>query len=125
MFQRKWMVLILALVLMTSLLAGCGASATMNSVQAEKVWVDEYAGDYLYDSANGMVPEATYAANEESKNTTTSGGLQNQKLVRTMYVEAETDDLDALLANLDASGVPGEYMELADALVEMFRAEVG
>ena len=82
-------------------LAGCGASSTLNSAPAEQGWVNEYAGDYLYDSVNGMVPEATYSTSEESKQSG-NGGLQNQKLVRTMHVEAETDDLDALLANLDA-----------------------
>lgn len=101
MFQKKWMALILALAMVASLLAGCGASSVMNGVPAEKGEANRYAGDYLYDSADSAMPESTYASSEESKQTA-AGGLQNQKLVRTMQVEAETDDLDALLANLEA-----------------------
>ena len=104
MFKRKWMPMIMAVVLVAALFSGCGAASMESGAVMDKV---EFNGFHegLYDSMDEMAPEATYAASEELKQTTdsstASGGLQNQKLVRTMYVDAETNDLDALLANLE------------------------
>lgn len=95
--KRNWKrlvgVLMVALLLMS--FAGCGAapSESMDSIRNEAA-----SKDYMYDSIEvpgQTVEEGLSSSLEKPVN-------QNQKLIRTMTLEAETDDLDGLLASLDA-----------------------
>lgn len=103
--NRKWTYMALVFVLAAVLLAGCGAEASRapESYNGKS----EYLYGGIYDSADSIVAESVPAASGHVSNTTTSGsvgsaGVQNQKLIRTMHVEAETNDLDILLVTLDA-----------------------
>jgi len=102
MFKRKWMAMALAIVLVAALFSGCGAASMESGAVMDRVDFNGF-DDGIYDSVDTMAPES--AGNKPQSNTeqsTASTNVQNQKLVRTMDVEAETDDLDALLADLDA-----------------------
>jgi len=84
-------------------IAGCSAKAE-SAGSANK--------DFLYDGVYGSPYEsADEAMNQQSENKTVVG-VTNQKLVRKMTVEAETNDLDALLAELNTKVVSLEgYIE--------------
>lgn len=106
--KMKWIPFVLVCVLVFGLLAGCGAKST----PADGAYVQEAYRDSngLYNSAGEMSVEVSAPADSKygtadsvtAPRKTGSGGVQNQKLIRTMTVEAETDDLDTLLARLDA-----------------------
>ena len=91
-------------VLLAVCLAGCGAKSeavTNGSV------VDRYYGA-IYDSANGVMDNAP----EMSMETSQSVFAGNQKLVRTMTIEAETNDMDQLLTDINGKlQTLGGYME--------------
>lgn len=89
--MKKILALSLAVLLLVSLLAGCGA---MNE-----------AGDKFDGSAdNGMgavsdsITQESLAKPSEGSPTATP---QNQKLIRKVWINAETEDLDPLLAQID------------------------
>ena len=100
--KKKWICLATVCCLLFSLLAGCAAKSEDNGAYAPEAPMAQNAAnrDVLYDSADSAVIEGV-APNKPETGTTGSGGVKNQKLIRTMHVEAETDDLDALLAKLD------------------------
>ena len=90
-------------VLLVLCLAGCGAKAE-TAPQSNRG--DMYYGA-IYDSADSSmkVPETSAAAQE-------NGFTANQKLVRTMTMEAETNDMDQLLTDITAKlQTLGGYME--------------
>ena len=107
---RKNLALLLCAVLLAGLLVGCSKSSAMDS-----------NGGAMMD----MAPEVqatsaasdSYYRDEESGLTTTekpsqSSLPQNQKLIVTMNLEAETEDMDALLAQIDQRVAElGGYME--------------
>ena len=100
--KSRFMMPMIALALVISLLAGCGAAKSEAGGM-----VNDFVYDGVYDSAGQLAPESgvqTDQKYESSASTGTAGtaGLQNQKLIRTMYIDAETDDMDTLLAKLDA-----------------------
>lgn len=100
--KRSWFALLLVAVLAAGLLSGCGAAESViaNGSAAPK---EDFMYDAIYDGADSVVSESGTSSNQYgSSSTTGSAGVQNQKLIRTMTVDAETDDLDALLAKLDA-----------------------
>lgn len=108
--MKKIIALLLTLSLALSLWA-CGAStAPMEDMKAESNSGNGYAADGIYDSAEmEMSPEAPAA---EESGSTGSAGIQNQKLIRTMYLETETEDLDVLLGQLNQKiGALGGYVE--------------
>lgn len=101
--MKKWIVWLLALTLLAGLMTGCSkASAPMDNAAVDR----EYG--YLADMDMGM----EMATEAPSMSTTTGGtGLmedkrpttqENRKLIRTIYLEAQTQDMDALLSALDA-----------------------
>lgn len=86
----------LAAALAAMVLAGCGAKAEYAPGEsADRFDNGLYGG--IYDGASDMVVEES--AKQPAKPSDTSV-TANQKLVRTMTVEAETDDMDALLSEL-------------------------
>lgn len=90
--MKKYFAIILALLVTISLLAGCGG-AKGNGASNE-------LADGIMGSAGGSVSEESTI----SKPSTGRGDTQlpeNQKLVRKIWMDAETEDLDALLGQID------------------------
>ena len=97
--NRKRINLVAVICLLLGMLSGCGAKSEANGAITQGYAPEAaYREDFLYDSADSVVAESKAPSKAETGN----GGVQNQKLIRTMHVEAETDDLDTMLANLDA-----------------------
>ena len=92
--MKRYLIGILSLLLIAALLCGCGAEYVSNEAgAAAPVEKDEY---YLYDSSASNGSGANRA---DAENTTEA--TVTQKLVRKLRIEAETDDLDALLSQID------------------------
>ena len=108
--MKKIIALLLALCLTLSLCA-CGASAPTENLKAESSNGGyDYMADGVYDSMEmespAEMPEAGASGN------TGSAGVQNQKLIRTMSLDTETEDLDALLTQLNQKiSALGGYVE--------------
>lgn len=103
--MKKLFALLLALVMMASLLAGCGASSKA---------YDSVTNGY-YDA-----PEADYAVEEVYDSETVLSSTDSsqtvlpadQKIITTMYVDAETENMDPLLNDINAKITElGGYME--------------
>lgn len=91
--MKRYIALILAVVLLAGVLYGCGAksdSTTMENGAAMDKMEMESPGEPSY---GGLT--------SSSGSTVTSQTPMNQKLVRKVWVNAETDDLDALLQQVD------------------------
>jgi len=96
--MKKFFVFGLSLALLVACLAGCAASPRAENAASDKGY---YEG--VYDSV-----ESTEAERPGEN----AAGLQNQKLIRTVSVEAETDDLDASLSTLASRiSAMGGYVE--------------
>ena len=87
--MKKWLSICLAMLLTVSLMAGCGAASSN-------------------DSAGSVMDMMDGGSKELSQSTVTSGTatddavtVQGQKLVRKIWLDAETEDLDALLSYVD------------------------
>lgn len=96
--QKKILALLLALILTASVLTGCGASsdsAAMNRVEApampEAAPMEEMKG--------AMMDNALYSSAGSAGGETVQ---TQQKLIRRVSIDAETEDLDALVGNLAA-----------------------
>ena len=106
--MKKIVSLLMAVCLLLSL-AGCGAAAPMEDMKAE-AGNGFYNG--IYDGAADMEMGSAPEAPMEAEKPAGSAGVQNQKLIRTMSLETETDDLDALLAELNQKiSALGGYVE--------------
>lgn len=99
--QRKFISLLLVLVLLAALLVGCGASA--GSAIDNKA--DAPAAD--------MAPEEMeFGSTSLSSDTMNMTLPENRKLIRTIYMDAQTKDMDALLESLEQQVASlGGYME--------------
>ncbi len=106
--MRSLICVLLAAVMVTAAFYGCGAkSEAMDSNGADRYNNELYGG--IYDGVSDMVTES---AKPESGSTANSVITANQKLVRTMTVEAETDNMDSLLAALtEKIAALGGYVE--------------
>lgn len=100
---RKLLILLLAFVLVVGLFAGCG-SAAMDSAGNTM--------DYPVEAPEAMAPDYNYGANgkldmESGITDSTAGATdttvtpQNQKLIRTIRLNAETEDMDILLSQVE------------------------
>ena len=96
--KTKFVSLILCVVLICSLLAGCGSSkgnSSARSYAAAPMAMDQAAAEEAgYDTAAGN-------SLTDSGSTASSALPESRKWIITMYLSAETDDLDALTAALD------------------------
>ena len=88
-------VVLLTLMLVFGLLAGCSAKSA-GSMEAPL-----YNGDYLADKAPEASIESNSSLKESADGTSQSGALKSQKLIKTVSINAETEELDTLLANID------------------------
>ena len=106
--MKKLVALLLAVLLMMSLLTGCGGSnkseAAMDAPAAdapamgvdEEIYVESESGLSSSDGTSNPLPE-------------------NQKIITTLYMEAETEDMDPLLADINQKIQElGGYMEAQD-----------
>lgn len=95
---RKLFAILMVCLLITGIFAGCGAEAMMdapmdNGAVADRIEsiVEAESPEY---SLNDSFSTADSAAGE------TAIDPQNQKLIRTVYMDAETEDMDALLSQV-------------------------
>lgn len=87
--HRRFFAIVLTVFLLLGLLAGCGGKMSDMSGSGGNHYAPELAkepADSLYDK----------------EGITQSGAAQNRKLIRTVRMDAETEELDTLLAQLDA-----------------------
>ena len=90
---KKWLAVAFAMLLITVMFSGCGGGAGLSNV--------------AYNSAAKVEMELA-----ESSEGATAITPENQKLIRTLYLDAETEDLDDLLTKVDARIVElGGYVQ--------------
>lgn len=89
---RKLLSLLLTLALLCGILTGCGGSSESTSAKYEAAAA---APEEAYDSASG----SSLTGGTESGS---SALPENRKWIITIHMDAETEDLDSLLAALDA-----------------------
>lgn len=95
--MKKYLSLILCLALLAALLSGCGGSGSRSTMAYDNGGMVEYADE---------APAAMAAEGAALKNAAADTGSttlpENRKWIVTVNLTAETDDLDALTAALDA-----------------------
>lgn len=101
---RKLFALLMVCLLATGMFAGCGAAA-MDAPMDNGAFKEDYEMPESMDAvadAPEMAPE--YSLNDSSSAADTAGETtidpQNQKLIRTVYMDAETEDMDTLLSQV-------------------------
>lgn len=105
---------ILAILMALSLLAGCSAKAANDSADSAMM-KSEYS--MSYDAEYGYVVESTTAASgiydtSENLDSSTDVSVTEQKIIKTVDVTAETEDMDTLLASIaEKVAELGGYME--------------
>lgn len=100
---RKLLALLLTLLLIAGLFAGCGSAAmdsagNMMDYPAEAP--EAMAPDYNY-GANGKLDMESGITDSAAGATDTTMTPQNQKLIRTIRLDAETEDMDILLSQVE------------------------
>lgn len=100
---RKLLALLLTLLLIAGLFAGCGSAAmdsagNMMDYPAEAP--EAMAPDYNY-GANGKLDMESGITDSAASATDTTVTPQNQKLIRTIRLDAETEDMDILLSQVE------------------------
>ena len=102
--QRKLLALLLVVMMTASLLAGCGASTSYKNAAVEEAAPMAPMKDM---AAGGVMMQS----NAASVNTTEKMPT-GQKLIRRVNIDAETDNLDALLVQLQSQiGAADGYIE--------------
>ncbi|MBQ4641571.1 MAG: DUF4349 domain-containing protein [Oscillospiraceae bacterium] len=100
--KRNYFVLTLIVLMILSLFCGCGRKAVAN----DAYWNGSSDLGYVTeDSVAVSKPEAEYPKYESdsAESGSTAGSIpHNQKLIRTLALETETEDLDQLLTNVEA-----------------------
>lgn len=98
--MKKFVTLFLCAVLVCSLFLGCGASSKSQSTSANYMSMDAAAA--AAEEIGGVNAARGADAGLSDTSTGTSSALpESRKWIVTMYLSAETDDLDALTAALD------------------------
>lgn len=96
--MKKWIALTLAFLLLTAMLYGCGAASNETQSIGNGAAMDmEYGAGISPEEApmkDGLTSESASTANAPELPV-------NQKLVRKIWLDAETDDLDTLLGQVD------------------------
>lgn len=95
---KRILAISLAVLLITTLLAGCGAASYDGAMDYNGAMGSESASDMLTDSSTSGSTETVTP--------------QNQKLIRTLYLDAETESMDAMLPQIEAKTAElGGYIE--------------
>lgn len=98
--HRKIIALLLAVLVMAGALAACDSDTAMDFETGNAAPQESPMADGIYGEVAG------------STTTSTAGQFQDQKLIKTVTMEAETEDLDTLLDQLDTRiGELGGYVE--------------
>lgn len=93
--MKRYLAWILSLVLVAGLLCGCGAESVANEAGSA-------APDMLYRDPSEKGQDLEMITDSSSSSTAEAPQTNiNQKLVRKLRIEAETEDLDALLSQID------------------------
>jgi len=92
--MKKLLALTLSLLLVAAILFGCGA-------KSESMAGTSAAPDRFYDGGSGNNYEPKEEISTNTSQSITSADVPLQKLVRKMWINAETEDLDALLEQVD------------------------
>ena len=104
--QKKLLALLLVLVMTASVLAGCGASSSYKDAVVEEAAPMEPMKDM---AAAGVMMQSNGMTG------TTQEMPTGQKLIRRVNIDAETEDLDALLVQLQAQiSASNGYIESQD-----------
>lgn len=90
--MKKILAILMALLLTMAMLTGCGSSGTA----ADNMEIG-YAEDQMNSAAESPAAEILYSSSAVNKSTDVSA---EQKLIRKVSIDAETEDLEALLAAL-------------------------
>ena len=130
--KKKALSILLASVLVSAFLAGCGSSSASSNKSADTsvAMAEEPAYDYAYDMDAEEAYEATDDVYEYSKSTGSAAGSNsegeavsdseiqsnsNRKLIKTVNMTAETREFDELIANVTERIVSlGGYAESTD-----------
>ena len=102
--MRKLLATLMIALLVAGLFVGCGAQtpAAMDSMVEAPEAMPELDYGYLNDSANGSAsPAEPDKGSSTTSNPETDVTPQNQKLIRTIRLSAETEDMDALLYQVE------------------------
>ena len=91
--MKRYLAWILTLVLVAGLLCGCGAESVKNGAAADT--------DAYYRAEAGEAPEMLTDSTVSNSTTYAPEIGVSQKLIRKIYIDAETEDLDALLSQVD------------------------
>lgn len=103
MYRNRLFALLLALLLTVGLLAGCGASTNDSAAMDNGMDFNGVTSD--------AVPDAS-ASLTDSAQTSSSVLPADRKLITTVDIEAETEDLDAMLAHIGSKVASlGGYLE--------------
>lgn len=86
--MKRYLALTLVLLFIVGILWGCGTASN-----------DRANGEVLYESDAALKDEA--GLSQSTSGSTTGSAPLNQKLVRKIWLNAETEDLDALLTQID------------------------
>lgn len=108
--MKRFLALSVAILLITTLFAGCGKGSMMDVVQNNQA-VDMEAA----------VPEEGLADSVAKSDVDVP---ENQKLIRTLYVDAETENMDELLTKVDARiSELGGYVEAREVTNDSIYAQ--
>lgn len=105
--MKKLLALVLALMMTVSLLAGCGSNAAdmMYDAPAAEAPAEDYVSESFYDTNKGLT----------STDSSQAQLPEDQKIITTVYMDAETEDMNALLEKINAKVAElGGYMEAQD-----------
>lgn len=102
---RKMLALLLTVLLICGIFAGCGAKEAMDNAAADMpAESPEYnpspEADYDYGYVADSKLESNSGVADSAGGTDTAITPENQKLIRRIYLDAETEDMDALLSQV-------------------------
>ena len=95
--MQKVLAMILVFVLVAGLLAGCGAAAT----DAMEMVTNGAVGGAAQESMKETAPMLDSASLADGGESGQSVAPQNQKLIRKIWLNAETEDMDPILASVE------------------------
>ena len=99
--MRKLLALLLTLLMIAGMLIGCGASMDKGMMDYPAEAPEAIAPDYNYGASDNKVDMESGVTDSASGTSDTGTTPQNQKLIRTIRLSAETEDMDVLLSQVE------------------------